>query len=212
MSLLCGRMKRGNTRKERRSGKRRRSRGEKSRNLSFRGSNVLKPPFRPLPPRSNTLLRRGWHAIRKLDNPRESASNSADRRNGNGNRLSLPIAKTEGSRSRRLAGRGAAWCLITPEIPSNVPEALGAYETKSRGLPSPSAALAIPTSETIYSRAIAKLKELHLISRETVCFSARIQRVNFDFRARETRRSEICNVETCEGKICSNVNILWQFY
>lgn len=81
--------------------------------LIVRGSNILKPPFRPsedtLTPRSNTLLRRRWHPIRKLDNPRESTSNSrSDRRNGNGNHLSLPIAKTDvqpqtrGKRSRLM--------------------------------------------------------------------------------------------------------------
>lgn len=205
MSLLYRRMKRGNTRKERRGGKgRKKSEGSAgrnlSRNLSFRGSNVLKLPFRSLTAFEHFFrLQRGWRAIRKLDNPRESASNSAQIDGMETETVSRYRLRKQ--TCNRLAGREASWCLITPEIPSNVPETLGAFARRNPAVYSPSAVLAIPTSETIYSRAIAKSKKLHLIPRETVCFNARIQRINFDFQAPRAHRSEICNVEVCERKI-----------
>lgn len=190
-------MKRSNIRKERRSGQRKEEEvggvQEEIKKLIVRGSNVLKPSFRPLSepfsPRSNTLLRRGWHPIRKVDNPRENASNA----------VQIGQMETETATryrlrkqtcNQRLAGRGAGWYLITPEIPSNCSGNLRRVRDEIPRFTSPSAVLAIPTSETIYSRAIAKPKELHLISRETVCFSVKqFRRINFDFQAR--CRSEI---------------------
>lgn len=129
-SLLWRRIKRGNIRKERRSGQEKEEEvggeQEEIEKLIVRGSNVLKPPFRPLSeplsPRSKTLLR-GWHPIRKLKDPRESASNVA--RIGEMETETVTRYRLRKQTcSRSLVGRAAGWYLITPEIPSNCSENL----------------------------------------------------------------------------------------
>lgn len=75
------------------------------------------------------------------------------------------------------------------------------YTRRNPAVYSPSAALAIPTSETIYSRAIAKPKKLHPIPRRN-CLLWRENPTNqFRFPGARARRSEICNVGACERKM-----------